>query len=135
MSRVSLSSVRTAVDLAKAIARRADENADGTLTDGSFVDPKLENQNELRAVRLRDSWVTRNLFQRASYEVTFPRDVFATVEGLGASFERGLRNLERADRNEDGFVEDAELQSASRVGKALQAFAQAHAEKQVDAFF
>lgn len=115
MPSIKLSDVKKALPLAKKLATAVDVDKNKAVT-----------SEEIKRVRVRDQFASRNLLSLAVRDATYPHDMDARPAMLAAQFEVAYRSLEKADKNQDGVVSTTELSKASQLARALAAFATEH---------
>lgn len=127
----SLTQLRNALPLAKALTTAVDVDRNKKVTVDRGDDARW---SELARLDVRDNFVTRNLLREAASREVGRLDKEPTPKGMAKQLDGALASLERADANKDGVLSDAELAKASKLGRLLATFGEAHQGKTVADF-
>jgi hypothetical protein len=124
MAAVRITDVKKALPLAKSLLKRLDADKDTKVS-----------TDEVKRIRVRDNFLTRNFVRNALDRLSYPDDPgpysIKNVEGVLAG---AIASLEKADKNKDGQLTGEELKNASKVAKSFVEFAQKYAGKSVAVF-
>lgn len=124
MADVKISDVAATLRLAKSLVKKIDVNKDQKVA-----------TDEVRRIRVRDSFTARDLVSDALQRLSWPDDPGPyDISRVNGVLEGALESLERADQDHDGSLTPSELAKASRVAKSFVEFAEKYADKSVSVF-
>ncbi len=120
MGSVKIDDMRRSIPLLQKVIDAANVDQNSTLSD-----------SEEQRVRIRDNFVTRDTISKA-FRAVWHDD--PTVAEAVDKLEGAVRSAKRADRDNDGFLSEAEGANASALARQLATFASLHVDKKLTDF-
>lgn len=124
MATVKIADVRKTLPLAKSLMRRLDVDKDARVS-----------REEVARLKNKDDFTARNFVNASLDRLSWPDSPGPyPLERIAAVFEGAIESLQRADRDGDGALDDAELKRASRVARSFVEFTKKYAGQRAAVF-